>query len=230
MTQFTRVMIDPQYRHAQWAMLSPERLHAIVARSTNPDWPRSANTRSLWRLDEGRNGSPHRLYVVSERIPDLQVLAGEFGAGPRGVATTEYEPFLNKLAIGQEWVFRLKANPTKSTPSGEPGKRGSRHGLVKLDDQQEWLMRKARECGFHMPINRLEMPEMRIRDARTIDFERQGATVTFTSVTYDGILAVDDPDLLRKALVNGIGRAKGYGFGLLTLVPLASTTRSLGQR
>ena len=37
---------------------------------------------------------------------------------------------------------------------------------------------------------------------------------------------VDDPELLRTALLDGIGRAKGYGFGLLTLVPLADDYRT----
>ncbi|WP_258184643.1 MULTISPECIES: type I-E CRISPR-associated protein Cas6/Cse3/CasE [unclassified Bifidobacterium] len=49
--------------------------------------------------------------------------------------------------------------------------------------------------------------------------------MTLASATFDGVLVVDDPDLLRHALVEGIGRAKGYGFGLMTLVPLADNRR-----
>ena len=77
-----------------------------------------------------------------------------------------------------------------------------------------------------MPINRLELPEVVVKDSQTIDFTRQGSTVTLTSAVYDGVLVVDDPELLRTALLDGIGRAKGYGFGLLTLVPLADNYRT----
>ena len=219
MTQFTRVIIDPRHRHARWAMLSLERLHAIVARANDPEWLGAPH--ALWRLDEGRGGAPSRLYIVSERIPDSRVLFAEFGAGPQSIATCEYEPFLDGHAAGQEWAFRLKANPTRSEPSGVLGCRGKRTGLTKMDDQLEWLYRQARKAGFHMPINRLEMPEVMVRESRKIDFARQDSTVTFVSAVYDGILAVDDPDLLRAALTTGIGRAKGYGFGLLTLVPVS---------
>lgn len=48
---------------------------------------------------------------------------------------------------------------------------------------------------------------------------RGGAPVTLTRVTYNGILQVTDPAALRRALTGGIGPAKAYGCGLLTLAP-----------
>ncbi|MBT1176072.1 type I-E CRISPR-associated protein Cas6/Cse3/CasE [Bifidobacterium callimiconis] len=218
MTQFTRIMIDPNHRHTRWAMQSLERLHAIVARSVESQG--IVDSRAIWRLDAGRTGKPCRLYIVSGGVPDATVLHEEFGVGPAEIATCAYEPFLDGLSIGQEWGFRLKANPTKSIASGDLSRRGRRVGLVRVEDQLNWLYRKACESGFHMPINRLEMPEVMVRDSGLVDFARKGGTVTLASATYDGVLAVDDPELLRKALTSGIGRAKGYGFGLLTLVPL----------
>ncbi|MBT1165786.1 type I-E CRISPR-associated protein Cas6/Cse3/CasE [Bifidobacterium simiarum] len=218
MTQFTRIIIDPNHRHTRWALQSLERMHAIVARTMDPHGILDA--RGLWRLDLGRAGKPCRLYIVSDNVPDFTVLNEEFGIGTEAVATCSYEPFLGNLDVGQEWGFRLKANPTRSIASGSSAKRGRRVGLVKVEDQLEWLYRKARESGFHMPINRLEMPEVMVRNSETVDFVRKNGTVAFASATYDGVLAVDDPELLRKALTCGIGRAKGYGFGLLTLVPL----------
>ncbi|MCH9276188.1 type I-E CRISPR-associated protein Cas6/Cse3/CasE [Bifidobacterium amazonense] len=222
MTQFTRITVDPRNRHARWAMMSLERLHAIVARSVESGNGRSDDTRALWRLDPGRNGEAGRLYIVSQAAPDRAILCEEFGMGREssGYATCDYEPFLNRLAIGQEWGFRLKANPTKSIPSGKPGVRGKRVGVVTVEEQIAWLGARAREYGFHMPINRLELPEIVVRDSRKVRFDRQGSEVTLASATYDGVLAVDDPELLRRALTQGIGRAKGYGFGLLTLVPI----------
>lgn len=223
MTYFTRIMIDTRMRRTRWVMLSLERLHAIVARSVDPI--HQGCGRMLWRLDEGRNGRISRLYIVSDTVPDARILCAELDVLSKNIATCEYEPFLDKLAIGQEWGFRLKANPTKSCPSPDFSTRGKRVGIVKVEDQLEWLYEKARKAGFHMPINRLEIPEVMVRDSRKVDFSRQGSTVTLSSVVYDGVLAIDDVDLFKQALLQGIGRAKGYGFGLLTLVPLTRESR-----
>jgi CRISPR system Cascade subunit CasE len=43
--------------------------------------------------------------------------------------------------------------------------------------------------------------------------------VTVTRVTYDGRLRVVDPDALRRTLTAGLGKAKAYGCGLMTLAP-----------
>ncbi len=41
--------------------------------------------------------------------------------------------------------------------------------------------------------------------------------LTFFSVIFDGILVVTDPETFIQTLINGIGPAKAYGFGLLML-------------
>ncbi|GAB7100777.1 hypothetical protein JCM3263A_22520 [Thermobifida fusca] len=49
---------------------------------------------------------------------------------------------------------------------------------------------------------------------------RKGRPVSLVTVTFDGRLEVTDPDALRRALISGIGRAKAYGCGLMTLAPV----------
>ena len=41
--------------------------------------------------------------------------------------------------------------------------------------------------------------------------------MTLSTALFEGVLRVEDPAVLRTALVSGIGPAKGYGCGLLTL-------------
>ena len=43
------------------------------------------------------------------------------------------------------------------------------------------------------------------------------STVTLRQAQFDGTLTVTDVESLQGALINGIGRGKGYGCGLLTL-------------
>jgi CRISPR system Cascade subunit CasE len=40
------------------------------------------------------------------------------------------------------------------------------------------------------------------------------------TATYDGRIQISAPDAARRALVEGAGRARAYGCGLLTLAPL----------
>ena len=154
----------------------------------------------------------------------------QFGAELSDIATCSYDPFLAQLATGQQWRFRLKANPTKSIGSRQPGIRGKRIPITKQDEQIEWLTRQASRCGFHIPINRLDVPEVIVRDSGAVSFMRQDRQVTLHSAIFDGFLAIDDPAAFRQALITGIGRGRGYGFGLLTIVPVPNPASSRGRR
>lgn len=236
MTTFTRVRINPMRRVARHALASNERLHAIVQRAIDGDGhitsggtaAKAGNTavgggtRTLWRLDPG--SAAHALYIVGDDYVNAAVLQEQLGIEFADISSCSYDPFLDRLAVGQQWRFRLKANPTRTIGSRQHGVRGRRVAIVDQAEQIEWLNRQAAAAGFHIPINRLEAPEVIVRDSGAVSFMRQGQQVTLTSAIFDGILAVDDPAKLRSALTTGIGRGRGYGFGLMTLVPITEDT------
>jgi CRISPR system Cascade subunit CasE len=62
-------------------------------------------------------------------------------------------------------------------------------------------------------------PNLVLHRRQTQTFKRGMGTVTLTTVTYDGVLDITDADAFRQALTQGIGHAKAYGCGLLTLAP-----------
>ena len=39
-------------------------------------------------------------------------------------------------------------------------------------------------------------------------------------VAYEGVLRVQDIEVFRNALMQGIGRKKAYGFGMMTVIPV----------
>lgn len=78
-------------------------------------------------------------------------------------------------------------------------------------------MRRSARSGFAVPVNENGEPEVLVRRRQTLRFSRHGRTVTLTTAVFDGCLQVIDPDALVAALTQGIGPAKGYGCGLLTL-------------
>lgn len=209
---FSRVIVDPSQRAARKALASPEVLHAIVARATGD--PESG--RALWRLDRGIGR--HTLFITSSRKPDAALLAEQLGSPLMEINSFSYDRFLASLSAGQEWQFRLRANPTKALR--QDGARSRRVALIKEDSQLAWLIRQGEQRGgFEIPRNRLSVPEVVIQTRGADEFRSHGATVTLGTVVYDGVLRITEPSALRAVLVSGLGRGKAYGCGLLTLAP-----------
>ena len=46
--------------------------------------------------------------------------------------------------------------------------------------------------------------------------------IRLIKVVFEGILTVENSNLFRKVLVNGLGKHKAYGFGLMTVIPFVN--------
>jgi CRISPR system Cascade subunit CasE len=121
---------------------------------------------------------------------------------------------------GQLLVFRLRANPTVKKTVREAGKedRKVRIGLVREEDQMNWLERKFKEAGAEVISARPSNEQICKGERRQKDV-RQG--IAFLSVQFDGILRVIDTERFLTAYQSGIGSGKGLGFGLLSLAPVS---------
>ncbi|CAM5729737.1 MULTISPECIES: type I-E CRISPR-associated protein Cas6/Cse3/CasE [Streptomyces] len=168
-----------------------------------------------------------------------------------GWQSRPYTPFLDRLTEGSVWAFRLTANPVHQIrrKEGEPTKRTAHLTPI---HQMDWLLNPQRQerGGFlicEKPPDKRLLPggtthhnrphhgdryELMVRDQRNLSFPKQGPDntstrrrVTLVTVTYDGQLTVTGPDRLRATLTQGLGKAKAYGCGLMTLVPLPTTAR-----
>lgn len=202
--------------------------------------------RLLWRLDDQPDGSLV-LYIVSTRVPSLVGLDEQLGwpdLEPQW-AMRSYDRFLAGIEVGRRYGFRLVANPVvnrcKITNAHGDSKRLPH--LTALQ-QTAWLVGKDAYKGLDMEVpelfqrqetsraerngfnvvadDRNGQPLVKVSDMRTLTF-KQGAggdTITLATARYDGLLEVTDADALRRALVCGIGHGKGFGCGLLTLVPV----------
>lgn len=215
MTYLSKIDINPQRRRGRMFLANPRVVHAAVMSCFPPaDADRG---RILWRLDS--EGVSHRLYIVSPDRPDMSHIVEQAGWEQAPGMTADYDAMLDALAVGQMWGFRLAANPVKSEPVA--GKRGRIVPLAGVAGQTEWLVRRCDELGVSFGDND---PSFILSSDRTASFGRpdphsdgKRKTVTLRRVQYDGLLTVEDPDKLRRALVGGIGRGKAYGCGLLTL-------------
>lgn len=164
-------------------------------------------SRKLWRLDYLQN-QPY-LLLLSQEKPDFAELVKQFGYDGDTGESRDYQGLLDSLKMGAQYRFRLCANPVVSL-NVEPGKRGKVVPHVTIEYQEEWLRKRADAIGS-------SLDSFSVVQRGVKRFFRNGKKVTLHTADYEGILTITDADLFRKALTNGIGRAKSYGCGLLTL-------------
>lgn len=234
----TRFRVNTARLEAKRLLGSPHLMHGAVNMSFREPPPRDGSgPRVLWRVDRDV-ASETLLYIVSPARPDLTHLVEQAGwpatDGP-GWTSFGYGSFLTALAEGDTWGFRLTANPVhhihhEYQSEGEPTKRAA-HRTPR--HQMGWLLKRQQCAGFEVvrkPVERQLLEdgdehELLVRDQQPLQFRRPPAKkgrddVRFTRVTFDGRLRVTDPDALRRTLTHGLGKAKAYGCGLMTLAPV----------
>jgi CRISPR system Cascade subunit CasE len=108
----------------------------------------------------------------------------------------------------------LRANPTIKKQA-ENKKNGYRLGLLREEDQINWLGNKAAKGGFIL-ISCQANPEGIIHEAQNKNEDK----LSHYAVRFEGVLQISDPDIFLGTISNGIGSAKGFGFGLLSIAPI----------
>ena len=215
----SRCEINPRRRGARPLLASPHALHAAV-RFAFPSTTTDGAGRVLWRLDSSEQR--HVLYTVSPAAPDFTHLVEQAGwPSTTGWETRDYAPLLNRLRPGQAWRFRLTANPTRSGRR-RPEEKTQRFGHVTVAQQTEWRVTRSAAWGFAIPGADQNVPVSLLQQRAVRTFRRDGGRVTVATATFEGALEVVDPELLRRALLNGMGHAKAYGCGLMTLAPMTA--------
>lgn len=231
MITFSSIPLNPHKRGGRRLLSNPQAMHAAVRACFPPDLD-ERGARVLWRVD--RSGEAFTLYIVGPEAPDLDVVGDQAGWPSRPGRTADYGPLLDSLRPGLERSFRLTANPVRSLPAAG-GRRGKVVPHVTVTQQQEWLASKAEACGFELRAiaasgegSGPELPDLAVTRREDLSFSRRAekgrssGAVTLRTATFDGSLRVTDVDALRHALTQGIGRARAYGCGLLTLARAAS--------
>ncbi len=196
-----------------WAA-NPYRVHQRLMMACDGD------PRLLFRIEDAPVGAPvgapdgaTQVLVQSHVEPNWQVAFGEFDVlrGP-----PEHKAFDLHLQAGRAYRFRLLANPTavKTTLKDDGEKDKSRLGLFKEEDQRAWLARKL-EAGGARLVSVVIAPRGLQKSGKNP--AKEGQAATHLAVLFEGVLQVRDAEQLIKTVEGGIGPAKGYGFGLLSL-------------
>lgn len=212
---------------ASWAvrrgLADCQQLHQTIM-AAFPEASEAAARQSLgvlFRLEATENGT--LLYVQSRAEPDWSRLPQGYCL-PGGVACKPVSEKYAAITSGMVLRFRLRANPTKRLPAGCPGEKrdGPRVDLRREEDQLKWLRRKADAAG----ITLLEVqvgqgvPDVVVTgEQNRVRGRHPAGKLTFGAVLFEGRLQVREAELFRRALEQGVGSGKAYGFGLISVAP-----------
>lgn len=126
----------------------------------------------------------------------------------------------------RRYLFKVTANPARTLsrrdPAGNKKKHGSHYAITKTDELRTWIVNKGKQCGFFILDNpRLEISppvfHRLYKEDKRLQKEYEGGIV---GVEFKGGLEVNDRETFVKAVRNGIGRARGFGFGMFILKPI----------
>jgi CRISPR system Cascade subunit CasE len=174
---------------------------------------RGANVGFLYRIDPHSGGSVVIL-IQSALMPNWDFAF--HNAETLLAARPEATPFNPAFNVSQILRFRLTANSTKTlvTRNASDGsRRNGRRVPVGYDLLGDWLTRRAECAGFAVEDGTLTVQPGFVYVKRPRDDKGQ----RLFSVRYEGQLRVVDPDGFRRTLFAGIGPAKAFGFGLLSV-------------
>ncbi|MBI5359559.1 MAG: type I-E CRISPR-associated protein Cas6/Cse3/CasE [Planctomycetes bacterium] len=124
------------------------------------------------------------------------------------------------------YLFKVMVNPTRTLsrrdPAGKKKKHGSHYAITKSDELKEWIVRRGEQGGFvicdepRLEISPLVFHRFYKEDKKN-QKEYEGGIV---GVEFKGALEVKDRGHFLKTVQDGIGRARGFGFGLFVLKPI----------
>lgn len=158
------------------------------------------DSRDFLFVDKGGDLQARKILILSNRSPEIP----QYGEIQSKVIT---DSFLEHDRYG----FEVKLNPTKRDKHT-----GKTVAILGNENLHQWFLGKAPTLGFEIQVESLE-----IRHAGVQIFGLgNGKTVTHNSATFIGRLKVIDRVKFQQSFRKGIGRAKGFGFGLFQIIPL----------
>ena len=176
-------------------------------------FPGGQERQFLYRREEMQGA--FRFFVLSQQPP-----------AQSDIFNVQHRAFVPALRVGQTLCFTLRANPTIC-------KNGKRHDLLmetkrqvrgRVDGPdiwqhqqqaaQDWLMRQGDQNGFSLrEVNVDAYRQQQVIRAKS----RQ--MIQFSSVDYSGMLVVNDVALFLQRLVQGYGKSRAFGCGLMLIKP-----------
>ena len=209
----TRLTPDPAHALARRERTDAGAMHRRVM-SLFPDnlpaQPR-ATTGALFRVDQDNAG----IFVLIQSVlpPDPAKLPT--GYGP--ILTKNMAPLIELCRPGMSVKYRIIGNAIRRLGPLTTAGRSGQVIPLRGSDAHAWWQRQAATAGLAVQdIHATVLPP------GTTGRDEADATqrTPHDRTQFDGNATITDPAALIAAMSHGIGRAKSYGCGLLTIAPL----------
>lgn len=149
----------------------------------------------LYRVDQLAGGRTHVLVQAAQPPSDPAI--------PKRSLDPVWEWMRTRPAVR----FELVANPVRSVNRTVDGRERKRHEPIPASDLGAWVAEKMR--GFNVEhVERRAHYWLRRGNARIL------------AVRLAGVAEVVEPDEAASVIQSGVGRARAYGCGLVTVAPM----------
>lgn len=153
--------------------------------------------------DKGGDFNIRQILLLSNRKPHQTPQFGE----------VQTKPIYPGFLAHKHYAFEITLNPGKrDKQTGKIVPIRGREGI------EQWFKERApKSWGFSVNPENLQTEKISVQA-----FEKTGKTITHGSATLKGELTVIDRDRFILSFIQGIGRGRAFGFGLLQIVPLTT--------
>ena len=205
MTTLSLLELNPKSWRCRTDMQNLQAMHRTIMsmfpRADSPQARREFGV--LWRIEAAKSPT---LLVQSADQPNLEFL-------PDGYATFDsknIDRHLLSLRNGLFVRYRATVNPVRSSRAGGRNTQTP----IPFKEHPQWWEARARKTGLIL----MDTPSIASQPTKHINRGNGNSRrIPIYSTRIDGIAEISDADVLRKAIEDGVGRAKAWGCGLLTV-------------
>ncbi|WP_328982857.1 type I-E CRISPR-associated protein Cas6/Cse3/CasE [Streptomyces mirabilis] len=217
----TRIQPDLRHRDVRRDLASAVGMHHRLMMLFPDDLgPTARNTLGvLFRIEDtaGPARSP-QILLQSREHPDPSRLPAGYGT----TTTKDISALISLLKNGLAVRYRIDANPVRKPGHTTRAATGAK-AVIPLSgtDADDWWARQAEERSGLKLTSTHTTPLTAARGERHQDKHH----IRHTRTRFEGTAIVTDHTTLQQRILEGIGRGKSYGCGLLSLAPLTNPAR-----
>lgn len=155
-------------------------------------------------VDKGGDMRGRKILIMANR-PPREPQAGEL----------ETKILSESFLTHPYYRFSICLNPTRRNK-----KTGKQIPILGREAIGAWFYQRAASWGFEVRRDQLQTENINVQQMKLA----AGKIITLQQATLSGRLTVTHPEIFKNSFMQGIGRGRAFGCGLLQIVPLTEFT------